>query len=332
MLQNQIQALQRKQEVDLLQLREREMELLRNNYNQVLVMVTLLMYPSYETCINFHMPGAAAGETVGSLPEMVIITSCGMAFCMVLTAYCIIVATAAAVLGPEMIIRGAQGASNRADVALVMNRGIAGMRIAKYHIYGSFGLLVIILGVFFILGAMHRVGFWARKGQGKEAHIGASCGIGLLMVAGYVVTGAALRRSNTVFSSHRLLDTRCENPHARCVVCGSRHREGFSARERTILCLGGCCDRGEAGTGFKCYQCCGIRHEFAAHQAEDGEEGDYVDAAAASIAQAAKARQGWDEVAPMRAAPPGSGGPKPNYAHFHPSFRPALPQQAEMGL
>eukprot|EP01065_Artemidia_motanka_P012607 TRINITY_DN16953_c0_g1_i1.p1 TRINITY_DN16953_c0_g1~~TRINITY_DN16953_c0_g1_i1.p1 ORF type:complete len:320 (+),score=84.27 TRINITY_DN16953_c0_g1_i1:54-1013(+) len=258
MLTQQQHALLHTQRMQILQItREREMELLRNQYSQVLIMATLLMYPSYESCINFHMPGADVGEDVGTKSQVNIIHVTGMATCMILSTYCVLVTTMAIVWGPEMIISGARGGDDMEHIATVINRGVAAMRMAKYHIYGSLFLTMGLLCVFFVTGTSHRIGFWERKGVSGGGHTAAVVVVCFLMLAGYAASLAGLVNCKRIFSLDNLNGDRLRFPSLPCSVCGSRARHGLLQPDRRLLrCWAG------KGESFKCYQCMGVRSDF----------------------------------------------------------------------
>eukprot|EP00756_Hemistasia_phaeocysticola_P012672 Hpha_TRINITY_DN15222_c5_g12::TRINITY_DN15222_c5_g12_i1::g.66872::m.66872 len=272
MLTQQVQALQPTQELQMLQLQEREMELLRNNYSAVVTASTLVLGFAYGGCIDFTMPGAdpiAPGDTaVGMRPEVLIIFYVLVASSMILETYSSCVATAAVVYGPDMAINGATGQETQQEVACVITRAIGGMRMAKGHIYGSFAAGLVCLLLATCLGTMDKIGYIERMGVSAGWHkVGASA-ISVVFGGGLLVIFLTFLGMGRVFSKHRLMEARSEHPGEPCVVCGDMTRDGMTNYDRRFL-RAPCCP---GSVDFKCYQCIGLRSELttAKKSQEDG--------------------------------------------------------------
>eukprot|EP01062_Namystynia_karyoxenos_P079817 TRINITY_DN848_c0_g4_i1.p2 TRINITY_DN848_c0_g4~~TRINITY_DN848_c0_g4_i1.p2 ORF type:complete len:394 (+),score=140.71 TRINITY_DN848_c0_g4_i1:91-1182(+) len=262
------QALQPQQELQMLQLQEREMELLRNNYNALLTASTLVLGFAYGGCIDFTMPGGdplPEGEpAVGMRPEVLITFYVCVSLSMVLETYSAVVATAAVVYGPDMAINGAKGTSSSVEVACIITRAIGGMRVAKHHIYGSFAAGLFFLLVATCLGTMDKIGYVERMNVSAGVHKFGASMVACIFGLGIIVIAWAFLGAQRVFSTERLLEGRIDNPDVPCVVCGDTVRDGMTSSDRRFLrppCAG------HTGGGFKCYQCIGLRGDFTKYRA-----------------------------------------------------------------
>eukprot|EP01065_Artemidia_motanka_P018398 TRINITY_DN21710_c0_g1_i1.p1 TRINITY_DN21710_c0_g1~~TRINITY_DN21710_c0_g1_i1.p1 ORF type:complete len:377 (+),score=84.26 TRINITY_DN21710_c0_g1_i1:111-1241(+) len=260
------QALQPTQELQMLQLQEREMELLRNNYNALVTASTLVMGFAYGGCIDFTMPGGdpiPAGETaVGMRPEVLITFYVCVATSMMLETYSACIATAAVVYGPDMAINGATATSTQQEVASVITRAIGGMRMAKHHIYGSFAGGLVFLLIATCLGTMDKIGYVERMGVPASHHKAGAAVIACIFGGGLLIILFAFLGMRRVFSTRGLTAGRKNHPDEPCTVCGDTTRDGLAAEDRRFLripCVAG---------GFKCYQCIGLRTDFTETEGE----------------------------------------------------------------
>eukprot|EP01062_Namystynia_karyoxenos_P079816 TRINITY_DN848_c0_g2_i1.p1 TRINITY_DN848_c0_g2~~TRINITY_DN848_c0_g2_i1.p1 ORF type:complete len:406 (+),score=142.71 TRINITY_DN848_c0_g2_i1:77-1219(+) len=273
MLSQQTQALQPTQELELLQLQEREMELLRNNYNNILVIATLVLTFAIAGSIDYEQPGTLVrGQDpywtadVGIVPHLLFFYHGFQALSLGCELYSCAIATAVSVWGPDMAINGARGDSTMLEVACIIVRAIGGMRMARVHIYGSCAAGVVFIVLATLLGAMSRIG-WVRRGAlSARWHRAGATVVGSIFAVALVIMICAFFRIRKIFSTDRLMDARLALPGVPCVVCGDVSRHGMLEDDQRILP----CSFVGSGASFKCYQCVGRRAESTASGADRG--------------------------------------------------------------
>eukprot|EP01062_Namystynia_karyoxenos_P073393 TRINITY_DN70199_c0_g1_i1.p1 TRINITY_DN70199_c0_g1~~TRINITY_DN70199_c0_g1_i1.p1 ORF type:complete len:415 (+),score=119.12 TRINITY_DN70199_c0_g1_i1:87-1247(+) len=268
MLRQQQETIDAQQQLELLGLHEREMQLVRDDFNAIATTAALLAGFAFTGAADIDVPE-------GTDPDVKKVFYVCISLCMVLMVYCVTTSTICVVLGPDMLINGARASATPREVACVVSRATGGMRLARVPIFASFMSGLVLMLVATCLVTMSKVGFEGEANKTGASFVIVIFGIGIIAIV-ITVTGMYKifdANPDALYASRRLM------PSAACSVCGSISREGMSAPSRRFWLPRACqaCWQGS----FKCYQCVGQRHD------RDRPESDVMQRSAGKVEKAA---------------------------------------------